>query len=559
MDHWDWLLLAILFALAWLFPRAGETFFRRAESFFSRFAARRSAAIALVFFGTILLRLALLPVLPVPVPGIHDEFSYLLAADTFAHGRLANPPHPLWLSFETFHVNGFPAYASMFPPAQGFALALGQILGHPWIGVLLSNAAMAAAILWMLQGWLPSRWAFLGGVITVLKLGLISYWMNSYWGGAVAAAGGALVLGSLVRIFRRPRLLHALLLGLGIAILANSRPLEGLIFSLPSAVALLFWFFRSASASPKEKVRLVLAPLLVTGLLLAALLAYYNWRLTGDALLLPHVLNSRTYRSYSLFLWESPKPPLHYNNRQFEVFYNQWARGYYRPSWASARLVSGEKLENYTDALLWPGFLPLLLCLPAVFGSPRLRLLLWTLVLSGAGLFAVVWSLPHYAAPVLCVIYAVLLQCFRHLRRFRIAGRPAGLGLSRMIFILFLWTVSHDIYHRIRYPFDWGWNGSMSFWLRAGVENHLKQMSGKQLVIVRYGPLHNIHEEWVFNGADIDSSKVVWARELDPAQNRKLLAYFPDRNVWLIQPENWDKLLTPYAPPGPGLPPYAKP
>src|SRR5260370_35911382 len=108
--------------------------------------------------------------MPVPQPKIHDEFSYLLAGDTFAHGHLANPPHPLWIFFDTFHVIQHPTYASMYPPAQGMVLALGKLLGNPWLGVLLSVAAMFRAIPWMLQGCMPSDWWLLGVVISQCRV-----------------------------------------------------------------------------------------------------------------------------------------------------------------------------------------------------------------------------------------------------------------------------------------------------------------------------------------------------------------------------------------------------
>src|SRR5579885_1006731 len=85
---------------------------------------------------------------------------------------------------------------------------------------------------------------------------------------------------------------------------------------------------------------------------------------------------------------------------------------------------------------------------------------------------------------------------------------------------------------------------------RAQIEEQLERMPGKQLVLVRYLKNHSMHQELVYNGADIDGSKIVWARELDAEQNARLAEYFSDRKIWLVRVSFFGALLEPYSPEG---------
>lgn len=236
------LALAVSFGL----PGFGSLWFSRIERVFNQLARRRSLSVAAVGFAAFFLRLAILPFCPIPVPFITDEFSFLLAADTFASGRLTNPTPAMWVNLESIHVSMKPTYMSMYFPAQGLVLAAGKVLtGHPWCGILVVTALMCAAVCWMLQAWLPPSWALLGGLLIVLRLGLFSYWINTYsGGGSIVALGGALVLGALPRFIKHARFRDALLMAIGVSLLGICRPYDGFLLCLPVSVYLGWWIFR---------------------------------------------------------------------------------------------------------------------------------------------------------------------------------------------------------------------------------------------------------------------------------------------------------------------------
>ncbi len=93
----------------------------------------------------------------------------------------------------------------------------------------------------------------------------------------------------------------------------------------------------------------------------------------------------------------------------------------------------------------------------------------------------------------------------------------------------------------------WSWSGPGHYGSdRSYIEARLRQSHGNHLVLVRYTSDHETQDEWVYNGADIDGSKVIWARDMDVANNRDLIRYYGDRKVWLVEPDKGPVSITPY-------------
>ncbi len=541
-------LTAIAIALAHIAPDLGAKWFEKWEKRLGRFARRRALVVLSIGALALAVRAFLLPILPVPQPAIHDEFSHLLAGDTFAHGRLANPTHPMWIHFETFHVIFHPTYASMYPPLQGLMLAAGKVIGgHPFVGVWFSVAVMCGAICWMLQGWLPPGWALLGDLLPVMRLGVFSYWDNSYWGGAGAAIGGALVLGALPRIMRHQRLRDALLMGLGLSLLANSRPYEGFVLCLPVAIALLLWMTGKKKPPASIVTRRVVLPLLLVLAVAGLAMCYYFWRVTGSPFRMPYQLNREAYAVARYFYWQAPNPQPIYHHAAMRDFYVNLEFGRY----LQVRSIGGFFTETGIRIIsMWLFYLGPVLTVP-MFTLPRIlpeRRLRW-LVIAGAacivGMELEVFSAAHYAAPIAGVILAVVVQGIRHLRTWRWDGRPSGVFLARALVVICVLMVPLQV---PALPAMARW----AMWRPTGLERalvlaQLRSVPGNHLVLVRYSRDHDPLMEWVYNEADIDASKVVWARDMGPARNEELIQYFKDRQVWAVDGDDVPPRLLPYS------------
>jgi hypothetical protein len=536
------IVLALLIAL--LRPSLGSSWFEVIERRFRAFAHRRTLAVVLVGVLALVLRAAMLPIEPIPRPVITDEFGYLLAADTFAHGRATNPTHPMADHFEALQLIQKPTYQCFEPPMHGLVLALGKVLfGHPFWGVWLSIGLMCAAVTWMLQGWLPPGWALIGGVLCMIRFGVFTYWGNSYWGGAPAAIGGALVLGALPRIKNSLHIRDSLLMATGLAILANSRPYEGLVLSVPVAVALLVWKFGSNRPTWGLTLCRVILPLALGLGVAAAAMGYYFWRVTGNPLRMPAQAAWDTYGGVSFLLWRHVGAVGHLTNpamkRLIEVEIPQ--------DYALYRGLAGYLAKIFVE---WRFFLGPVLTVPliAIFFvlppnfklrllSPSTKFLLAEFVVFLLGSVIETWYNPHYAAPATGLILALLLLIVRQIRN----SNKRGLFLSRALiaicavsFALRASAVPLHITLPEYYEFAWYEKGMPSYG-RDAIEDQLLKAPGNHLVIVSYTPDHPAYKEFVYNEADIDHSRIVWALDLGPQKDQQLLDYFTGRQVWLLR------------------------
>jgi hypothetical protein len=387
---------------------------------------------------------------------------------------------------------------------------------------------MCGAICWGLSFLLPLPWALTGALGAGLQYGIFGFWMNSYFGGAIAAAAGAMVAGSLARMRQKPRS-SGFICGAGLVMLFASRPLEGAIWTLVAVI----WIFVKYR---KSFLRIVAAGLVV-GTVGGVALGYYDYRVTGHVFEPPYAEGRDLYGTPQSFWWQPAVIIKHFDNPELRANYlNQlefWKRRYSVPAlWDS----TWRRLRDFWRFFVGPFFTPALLFL--WFLRRDKRIWPWLVVsipfvLDHATFHA--WY-PQHSAPGTILIVIILVQCWRHLRVWQ-RRRGWGMALSRNLvaafalsFVLIGVGRANKDYLPYKITRIWGPLEPAEKG-RDRLLARLHELGGKYLVFVYYPPKHPYIDEWVFNGAEIPGSSVVFARMVDPDSDERLVREMPGYEV----------------------------
>jgi hypothetical protein len=540
----EWIALAAGLGIAWYFRRSQGRSFGPLKQLGRSTPRKTWMAIGLLMVVSIAGRLAYWGTTPLPEPAVHDEFANLLAAETYAHGRLTNPSPAFWTHFETYHELMVPTYISKYPPGQALFLTLGEIVtGNAFAGVVFSCALMVAGLYWALMGMMPRRWALLGALLACAQVSWTSYWDNSYWGGAVAAFGGCLVVGAAVRLRSRLTALNGGLMALGLWLLAATRPYEGLLLALPVAAFVLVGLVRT-----RQKDGLAIALLALLLVLGAGMgwLGYDNWRVTGHLSRLPEAEQDRQYQPIPAFFWGKLGTPARTTATTQKNQYLPIGVADYLES----RTVKGFAHNSVARVVdIWLFYVgPALTLLP--FGlllyarARKLRWLWATLVVMIVGWEGEIWTHPHYYAPGLVILFALEVFGLRALyvwkRSRRTGAMLVGGSLLGMVIACVLRLFLVPVSGLVNKPGQPGEDDVFRA-SRQSVLAVLDHIPGDDLVMIHYPPEHNPSYEWVYNGYDIPSQRIIWAHDLDPEDpDKPLICHYRDRHVWLLEPSDTD-------------------
>ena len=246
------------------------------------------------------------------------------------------------------------------------------------------------------------------------------------------------------------------------------------------------------------------------------------------------------------FVWQSPWPQKTYHHAKMQALYERELK-----EWHDNRTLPGfmrntdRKVYYFWLVYLNPPLWFVFIALPWAARDRRMRVPWMIAIIFALGIEVETWFWLHYTAPVTALVFLFVLQCMRHAHVFRWRGQPVGLVFVRAVTVVYIATAALQIGLEVTHiePDTDFQHGDIE---RAAVAQELKSLPWQQLVLVSYPPDSEPDREWVYNSADIDASKVVWARDMGPTENQELLNYYAGRQFWIVQVGPSPPVLQPY-------------
>lgn len=472
-----------------------------------------------------------------PYPRIHDEASYILQAQTFAHLRWTNPPPPIAAFFEQYHVFVEPRFFSKYPPghallmvpgiwlglpflvpvllhgvAGGFVFAIGRRLANPWVGLL-------AWVLWFgTAGNLEFRPTYFSEA-TSSACWLLGWWALLEW-----------------RATRRTRWL--LVVAAATGWMAITRPLTAAAYAVPVGVVCLWDIVRGRHWRDA-------ALAFALGTAIVAIMPLWSYETIGQVRPTPYSLYSDIYFPYDkpgFGLDTTPaKRPLNWDMQRYQMGMKT-THVDYTPE--RLPVVWWMRTNRVWDESLRPS--PTVLTVLAVVGL---------VAAGGAGVFAVAslvamtiaylafahapwWTLYYLEVevvpPLLAALGAGAVVALVRARRWRptrewLAPAPAGVGLAMLLLVLPATLEVLRFMPRVQatHVFRQEYFGR--------IHRTVDKLPGaRKIVFVRYAENHDVHNSLVTNDADLATSPTWWVYDRGPEENARLAALAPDRVPYVL-------------------------
>jgi hypothetical protein len=271
-------------------------------------------------------------------------------------------------------------------------------------------------------------------------------------------------------------------------------------------------------------------------------MAFYNYRVTGSQVVFPYEANEKLYAVAPAFLMLPLRPVPHYNHEVLRTFWSQTDVEFYH--WMRSDVWNASRLKFLvlwrTFIGEWPIAVPLALA-PLLVCSRRAKFPLFVLTFFICGLLLQKGTLPHYAAPITGLVCMTMVLGLHRMYLWKPDGQATGKIFANVILVSFAFFFVSKAIRISSFEFTPGTKFKAA---RRSLVRQLEETPGDHLVLIRYMPDHDIRDEWVYNRADIDASKIVWARDMGIEQNRRLLQYYSNRKVWVLEPDLPDAKLT---------------